>query len=91
MGLPAEPFWGPELPEPPKQLWVSILGHSPRSPGPFRAGNPLPGLSPLSPQVGLMEVLVGKIFDLAFMPAMNGEHGAGAGDLGTWASCGGGT
>lgn len=26
-------------------------------------------------QVGLLEVLVGKIFDLAFMPAMNGERG----------------
>lgn len=35
---------------------------------------PLPVLSPLPAwQVGLLEVLVGKIFDLAFMPAMNGE------------------
>uniref|UniRef100_A0A8C9NTN4 BPI fold containing family B member 4 n=1 Tax=Spermophilus dauricus TaxID=99837 RepID=A0A8C9NTN4_SPEDA len=34
-------------------------------------------LSPLSLQVGLMEVLVGKIFDLAFMPAMNAVLGSG--------------
>ena len=35
-------------------------------------------------QVGLLEVLVGKIFDLAFMPAMNGERGCPRDPQGAW-------
>jgi hypothetical protein len=51
--------------------------------GPFSLGDPLLGSVLSLLQVFILERLVGKIFDLAFMPAMNGESGD-VGDKPLW-------
>lgn len=72
-GCPAWWFWSRGS----SQILPDQLCNFPRV-GPRGAlgdpSEPLRGSSSLSSlQVGLLEVLVGKIFDLAFLPAMNGE------------------
>lgn len=69
-----------KLPDSPRTALYLPKGHRAGPQGALGdPSEPLPGLSSLSSlQVGLLEVLVGKIFDLAFLPAMNGESYAQA-------------
>lgn len=86
-GCPTRWFWSHGSSQIlPEQPCASCLG---LRAGPQGAlGDPselLQGLSfPCSLQVGLLEVLVEKIFDLAFLPAMNGESYGHASVGGVW-------